>query len=435
MRCIICDTDDWENVDRYRIRDAGMSMCKKCGFVTYPNKYKSEDEIKKYYNKDYRNPPVASNLHTQNKKMHYHAAFLEDLILKWKQNPQTNYAVFDVGAATGNFLHWIKQQVGCDIYGTEWTESYRRVAYHQFGIELGLDFDDSRKYDLISSYKVAEHQMDADVLLKKYVDALTEEGYIYISVPIWFEHFYSYGINSSDLDYYYHKDHINVWTRDLFETMLRKCGLEIIKENHCYYDSTYLCRKATEPLDTPTYEDPEKVKEIMARIKKAGECLIDNDFKGAIEHYGFTPQAWKGFYEKNRKQFHQQGYDYVKKEVLDKSIKHCPNVPEMPFFAGQIAARYEQYVDAIQYYETALEMSPNNPLMLITLSHAYRGLADIEKDENEKAKHYYDARGILKFVQTITLQGQDELLNWIYNDDTKIPIGYIRPDEGSITKE
>ena len=50
MRCIVCDsTDKWKNVDEFRLKPSGMCVCENCGFVSYPSRWKSEDEIKKHY--------------------------------------------------------------------------------------------------------------------------------------------------------------------------------------------------------------------------------------------------------------------------------------------------------------------------------------------------------------------------------------------------
>ncbi len=43
MRCIVCDNSNWENVDQFRIKKEGMSLCKSCGFVSYPEKYKKKE--------------------------------------------------------------------------------------------------------------------------------------------------------------------------------------------------------------------------------------------------------------------------------------------------------------------------------------------------------------------------------------------------------
>ena len=88
MRCINCESDGWKLVDQYRIKSQGMSICKTCGMVSYPEKYKSIDEIKKYYNSSYRNPPNSGNFFSGQKKLNYHNSFLEEYFEAWNTPPE-----------------------------------------------------------------------------------------------------------------------------------------------------------------------------------------------------------------------------------------------------------------------------------------------------------------------------------------------------------
>ena len=85
MRCLICESNDWENVDEHRVIEKGMSICKNCGFVSYPSLWKSEEDIKKYYQEDYRKPPIAGNLFSGQRKLYYHEAFLAPLFKEWRE--------------------------------------------------------------------------------------------------------------------------------------------------------------------------------------------------------------------------------------------------------------------------------------------------------------------------------------------------------------
>jgi 2-polyprenyl-3-methyl-5-hydroxy-6-metoxy-1,4-benzoquinol methylase len=153
-----------------------MTICKSCGFVSYSSKYKSEDEIKKHYEKDARTTPNVRNIYTGQSKIHYHEAMLGKIIAKWNEEGK-HIKVFETGSAIGIFLNWLKHKIKkCDVSGSEWAIAYRRVAFHEYGIELKEDFDYTQKYDLICSYKVAEHMLDADKKLRSYVECLNEDG-------------------------------------------------------------------------------------------------------------------------------------------------------------------------------------------------------------------------------------------------------------------
>jgi len=165
FRCLVCEkTDQWENVDAYRIKPVGMCICKSCGFVTYPQRLKdSTKKLKEFYKKDYRKPPSIANHFSSEKKMHYHKAFLADLFRQWKEEKK-NPVVVEIGAAYGFFLqHVIKAAFKeAEIYGTELTKSFVANAWELFKIKLEEEIDLSRNYDLIVSYKVAEHMPDVD---------------------------------------------------------------------------------------------------------------------------------------------------------------------------------------------------------------------------------------------------------------------------------
>jgi SAM-dependent methyltransferase len=244
MRCPVCETNKWTNVDHLRIAAKGMHICDNCGFVSYPKAYKTEDEIKAHYETNYRQCPSVQNAFTGQKKLHIHSAFLTPLLKEWKDKGFKDPVIGEVGAAYGMFLNWIRGHFPeADISGTEYTRSYRRNAWWEYGIKLDVDFDLTKKYDLITSFKVAEHQLDIDLRLREYAQALKPEGFLYISVPLWFHRMTNFGAEGFDLEYYYDKNHINVWTRDHFEYLLSKAGLEIIRTDEWLYDSTYLCKR------------------------------------------------------------------------------------------------------------------------------------------------------------------------------------------------
>ena len=187
MRCPACNGTEWKNVDQYRVKPEGMSACQNCFFVSYPKKYKTEEEIKEYYRKEYRQPPTAANLFSGERKLYYHEVILKPLIEEWKAQGLTKPVVGEVGSAIGMFLNWMKIKMPeAEIHGTELTTSFRRVAFHEFGIQLNEEFDFTRRYDLVVSYHVLEHQLDPDIMLARYAHTLSERGVMYLSTPVWF---------------------------------------------------------------------------------------------------------------------------------------------------------------------------------------------------------------------------------------------------------
>jgi len=288
MTCVICDHDEWMDVDHLRDlekkdnKKIGMAICKSCGFISYPSKYKSKEEILAYYRKNYRSgPPTFNNFVTGTRKLHYHSFFLKEVFQLWNDNKKEAPVIGEVGAALGMVLNMYREIFPkAEVHGTELTVSYRNVAFHEYGIRLGDELPQDKKYDLLMTYKVAEHQMDIDKELFNYRDLLKDDGYLYISVPTWFEVLENFGLGGFDLGYYYHPDHINAWSKKLFESLLKKTGFQIIKYDNYMYGDTYLCKK-TEPvaLTKDDFEDYQDIIKKMETIKKISELFKRNKFK------------------------------------------------------------------------------------------------------------------------------------------------------------
>ena len=436
ISCLICGESKWANVDEYRLKPDGMCMCEKCGFVTYPAIIAKSEELKEYYRKEYRPGPSVANVFTGQRKLHYHANFLNDLLLEWKKK-HIKPVVFEVGAAFGMFLKWISDNVkDAKVYGSELTLSFRRVAFHEYNIPLAEEFDDTKKYDLIASYKVAEHMAHADKEIRRYAEALKSDGHVYISVPIWFESMSNFGADGFTLDYYYDKNHVNVWTRKNFETLLKKCGLEIVKEDHVYYDSTYLCKRNDEMMKVePVYDEPTRILDCLSRIKKSSIAFDSGKFSEAVSIFATYPDAHIGSYEHARKQWHEKGFEAIEKEVMAPALAACPNSQKITYFCADLCMRYEQLDKALEYLNKCIVQKPGCASSLNALAHCYRGMAQKTKDKAQKEQLLIQARDIGRHVNQISLQHSTESISWIFADEAKIPMpgetgeACVTPDE------
>lgn len=424
MNCVICGSNDWTNVDEYRFKPSGMSICNTCSFVSYPVKWKTEEEIKEHYRTDYRNPPTSGNLYSGQRKLHFHNVFLKPLFDEWKKEGRIEPEVGEIGAAYGMVLAWVRDMYpGAKVSGTELTTSYRKNAFHEFGIELTEDFDYSKKYDLIITYKVAEHQLDIDKMLLKYKECLKPNGVMYISVPCWFNQIYNFGMGGFDLEYYYSTDHINVWTRKLFESLLKKVGLEIIKEDHVIYDSTYLV-KSCDPkeLTKDDFENVDDIKDKMKRIKEAFMACYEHRYDDAIKIYPNYPQAHIARVEYIRKQAFGEGWDWIKENIINKMFRECSESAELYVSATDLAMRAKQFEDAIKYAEMGLKARPNNPVSLGQLINIMREIA-LRSETKEKKAHYFgQARQISRHLKEVSLQNARESVDFIYLFNSHLPI-------------
>lgn len=429
MRCPICNTDKptWKNVDAFRVKPHGMSLCMTCGFISYPSLYKTKAEIVEYYKDEYRAPPNINSIYTGERKIHYHAHFLEPVFKEWRKlkKDSKDIVVTDIGSAFGMFLNWVRHQVpGADVTGVELTTSYVRNAWHLFNIKTIPEFDDSRKYDLISSYKSLEHIMDPDVELQRYINALKPDGYLYFSVPIWFDQMRNFGQGSFDLEYYYSTNHINTWSRKHIEGLIKVCGGEIVTENRSYYDTTWLIKRndALKSSDrSPLYDDPEKVLDNLRRIKEAGDAFAEGNYARVIEVWPNCPPAWMAHYEHNRKQLHDQGFDHIYNVYLQSALKATDGDADIHFLAGDVCSRYDEYEKAISHLSESNKLRPNTPHVFHQLSNAYRTLGKRSKDLETKIKFFDNARKCAKILGDISTQHKGEAMTWMMHDNAQIP--------------
>ena len=425
FRCIICDqVGQWENVDRFRHKETGMSLCKKCGFVTYPKICDDLKGMKDFYRDEYRTPPTKENVFSSERKLHYHINFLKDQIDTWSKSGLKNPKVLEIGAALGLFLNWMRNRFPeADLNGTELTKSFIRTAFWVYNIKLKEEADWSKKYDLIMSYKVAEHMPDFDIELKKYADSLTDNGVIYISVPTWFNRLHNFGMGGFTLEYYYDKNHVNVWSRNLFKEVIRKSGLEIIKENFTYYDDTFLCKKNISVLDqTSVYDDPEKRVEELVKIFAAAKSFVTGDFKTTLENWLDTPDAWINHYEMNRGKADKEGWEKIESVFLQPALEHCPGSAHIHNFVGDINMRYNRFNEAIKYFQKALELRPADVISLMGIFHCLKQRSNLmEHDEKSKVGLLKEAMNIAGFVQQNSMQSSHEAITWIMDCASKMP--------------
>lgn len=431
--CVICQSNDWQNVDEFRLKPENMSLCKKCGFVSYPDRIKDTSKLKEFYKNEYREAPTVAAVFTGQRKLHYHNEFLSELIKQWKKEG-FKPKVFEVGAAIGMFLKWIKDNIkDAEIAGSELNEPNVRIAKHGYGISLGNEFDDSKKYDLIASYKVAEHIPHIDKELRRYAECLSDRGLLYISVPIWFDMMSNFGAVGFTLEYYYHTNHINVWSRKLFETLLKKSGLEIVKQNHVFYDSTYLCKRNDDLMKVePEYEDPIKILDCLDKIKKASLSFDDGKYQEAIALWQKFPDAWINSYEIKRQEWHKKGFDAILSQVIKPAKQACPDSHVLSMFCVDLCMRYNKWEEATKFLEEALQKKPCDPSALIALGACYRQMADQTQDQNEKLKFYVEAREVTKFLQQTSFEHAHQSISWIFSDNAKIPVDFEAPNAAAL---
>ena len=434
MECVVCRSNDWENVDKYRHDEKNMCMCKKCGFVSYPTLYKTKQEIIDYYRKEYRPPPSAQNYFTGYRKLGFHLAFLGDSIKKHLEGKKAP-VIGEVGAAFGMFLDYFRSQYAPDgvFHGTELTTSFKRVAHWEFGLDLTDELPPG-DYDVISSYKVAEHQLDVDLELANYRKYLEKkDGLLYISVPTWFDILNNFGKGGFDLNYYYDTNHVNVWTKKLFESCLKKAGFEIIKHDGFIYDDTYLC-KVCEPkaLTEADYEDPKDILDRLDRIKKASDFAAQGKHREALEMWPRFPIVWSELYNYSRSKLHATGesnpFEHIMKEVTEPMFKVLGKERDTLIMAADLCMAYEKWDRAIDYLSDILEICPVSSVALDRMSQCFRQKALVEKDEIKRVEHFARSRHLVGMVAQNDPQRHHDQITWRYHDESQMPVRIKQTD-------
>lgn len=396
-------------------------MCKGCGFVSYPSKYKTKEQIKEYYRKEYRPGPQVNSLYTGERKLQYHAYFLKGLLESWKKSGKENPVIGEVGSAYGLFLNWMRQQFpNADISGTELTESYRRVAYHEFGLRLTDELDKSKKYDMIASYHVLEHIIEPHKEAQEYYDLLKDDGVFYLSVPIWYREANNSAMPGFSVEIHWAPDHINSWAEEHLEHMLARVGFKIEYKNNNIYGNTYILKKHL-PNHALTHDfKPDQYLEKIKKLWALHNYLEEANTVAAIETWPNCPTAWIAHYEYNRANFHKNPDDLNK--FMEKAKASCPNSADILIFIGDILTRYERYKEALDVFHEAMKRKPNNDNILMGISNCYRMMAHKSKDEAEKTKLLKESINILRFLMNVSTQSLPQAISWSYQDQAQLPI-------------
>ena len=319
-------------------------------------------------------------------------------------------------------LNWVKSHSPeADLSGTEWTDSFKRVSFHEYGLRLEDDLDKTKKYDMLISYHVLEHQTEPNIKLKEYADLLNDGGLFYLSMPIWFRDANNSAVGGFDIEYYYAPDHINVWSDEHVDYLIAKSGLEIVHKDTAVYGNTYILKKTSKPAVKPNF-DVKKIEDSMDKIFKCWLAIQENNTALAIDTWPNCPAAWVNHYEMNRALLSKNKEEHDR--FLDKAIESCPNAADMLMFAGDIMTRYERYDKSMDYLQKALSKKPNNPTILMGIANCFKMKAVKETDEQKKVELLHQSINIFRFIMTISGEMMPQAVTWCYMAEALLPVDY-----------
>lgn len=306
--CPICDSNNWEDLDHLRSHEywydqnlrykepVGFKICKECAFATY--NYYPEDEMSKKQTSA-RTSIGVGNIITCNRKKYYHDAFLDMDLQLSEFTP-----ILDVGCATGYLIAHLRDKYVIDnkyCYGIEFNEFSRLFARRHYDVRAFYDWQqirsDNIKFNLISYYHVLEHIQNPDQELSKARYYLKDDGYLYLSVPVWFESLEEASgstcmstHNHDAFENLYHVNHLNTWSPQGFRNILSKSGFEIVKEERQIYGYTVLCKKS-DKKDIIREDYKDFIRKLESQ-KEAISLLSNKKYDDAISKYPNFPDAY-----------------------------------------------------------------------------------------------------------------------------------------------
>jgi len=303
--CCICNKEDWEDLDYIRNHEqwykmdmrnddepVGFKVCRNCGYVTY--NYIDKDRLSEIYNRQ-RQIMSSANIPTCNRKNLYHKTFLDDCEDKGFLNLKSNLKCLDVGMAQGAFLNLLHEEYGIkksNLYGTEWSESFKNFGKYEYGINASKEIDRTIQYDFISYYHVLEHIQNPVQELMDIRSNLKDDGFLYLSVPVWFESLEEFsGPILSSFENLYHVNHCCVFSKNSLLNVLRKTGFEIIHDNSDLYAYTILLKKV-DPKDEVIKENYQEIKTDLENQKEAIELCNLAKYDEAMKVYPNFPDVY-----------------------------------------------------------------------------------------------------------------------------------------------
>lgn len=386
--CPICNGASWEYLDHMRDQrywvdqdylDADepvcFKVCKTCGFLTYDNI--EQEKLKAIYN-CIRPVMRAANINTMNKKNLYHKAFLHDVMDNVNR-------VLDVGCANGQFLEFLHTDYGLnkqDLVGIEWSRSFVAFGRNEYKLNIlpddsSLDKCDDIKFDMISYYHVFEHCQNPVRELKKAMNWLADDGYLYLSVPLFLDILEeSGGFPCDSFENLYHLNHNNCFTKTSFQNLLKVVGLDIVKEDEILYGYTVLCRKGKPDTEIKK----ENYLDVIEILKKQKEAISLFRLRKFVEAYTLYPKYPEAYIYASLNNDNMKSLD-ASKEILSNGLAECPDDFRLLFQMGHLLFQWDENKPKNKHVEQAFPFYSNN----IKEAEKYLALAIQKKPAFEEA--------------------------------------------------
>ena len=199
-------------------------FCHECGLVSH---YKNSGKLVTYADQEYRKkketvyPPISLPWSTVSFKRWKHIARIVEGSIN--EASLSSYSILDFGGYNGLLVRALQQHWGSDCTVADLDQEGLDFA-EAMGfktINLSKHPDLFEKYNLITMVHVLEHVQDPAVSISSLVEALHDDGSVYIEVPNLF------GFPLID------DAHLSTFTLDSLRYLCQTSGLEILASGYC----------------------------------------------------------------------------------------------------------------------------------------------------------------------------------------------------------
>jgi len=255
--CKICDSEcKFLHKESKKGQIFKIFKCMSCGTVQVGSIY--ADISPNYISLNYSDIGKAHIWMNREHKFKAYEAFLK-LIKKLYPEQYLSYKIIDVGCGTGGFLEYLKKH-NFICYGFDASQAQVKYANNSnLPVDAAVSADEYiyknpkyiNNFNITTLWDVLEHIRDPESFLKTLHILLVKNGLLYISVPssgghVWKKPLYLLFKKKYSFDPW---EHVFFYNRKSLTMLLKKCGFTVIWAG-----------------ETPCYERPKNIKEILRRI-------------------------------------------------------------------------------------------------------------------------------------------------------------------------
>lgn len=329
MKCYVCGSSDiktlYKSDEDVNVtsscqivkHEINIYFCGKCTHVQASPIKNIESFYKDLYVINQKTEPEDQLLSVKDGERIFKSDYEADIFLKKNQNCKAA-RILDYGAAKGLTLSKICNKINAspfvfdvtDAYQHYWSKFFPKGHFSAFEIPEGW----YNSFDVVTSFFVLEHVIDAPDLVSDIFKLLKEDGLFYFQIP-------NFQDNLIDLMV---SDHVHHYTQESIFVLLEKSGFEVVEIDTSTQPGTFIVKaikKQSLRLESsfPTSEKAHRVKSFaemgVATIKNA-IVKAKNSIKSEKKQFGIMGAGFYGTYlyqqlEKNSVGFFVDNNPYI----------------------------------------------------------------------------------------------------------------------------